>query len=117
MQKMPIIDTTKIIADDVEMEIINECINRGRLRATKPPKKGDAAYVWRMAAFYLSPNRNHQCFPITAQFYVADIWWESRRSELNTHLGWLNSVADKIVNSVPRNDQYGVNRWSKAFGG
>lgn len=41
----------------------------GVIRSTKP-RDGRAAYVWRMVAFMVSRNPQHQCMPATADFYV-----------------------------------------------
>lgn len=52
---------------EADRAIAEACLNKGKLRASKP-KEGQAAYVWRMLAFYVSPVSQHQCMPITADW-------------------------------------------------
>lgn len=104
--------------------------NEGRLRASKPPverkrvdargpqgggpyyKKtviegGETAYIWRMVAFYVSPKRQHHCMPVTADFDLPADDFDTRR-ELAER---LDDIVDKIVDTVPKEQWYGVARW------
>ena len=100
-----------------DMEIVRACIFKGKFRATKPKGKGDAPYVWRMAAFVISNNAKHWCMPMTADFDLADIWWNGCDPKLRReHTKHLDTVVDAIVNSVPKEGWYGVRRWARAMG-
>ena len=88
------------------------------LRASKPKvvkgniASGNAAYIWRMVAFYVSPRSQHQCMPVMAfcDIQIAD-YDERRRVELE-----LDEIVQAIVDCVPCQQQHGVNRWGQAFG-
>lgn len=43
----------------------------GTIRSTKP-RDGRSAYVWRMVAFMVSRNPQHQCIPAMADMYIED---------------------------------------------
>jgi hypothetical protein len=115
-----------------EREIAERCLNKGRLRATKPPTDGEAQYVWRMAAFVVSPHWKHHTLPIGAQFalprelflggltpntpgWVADM--NARAARRKARLDELDAVVDAIVDSVPRTQWHGGQRWHNAFYG
>lgn len=92
----------------------------GHLRSTKP-KDGEAAYVWRMVAFNVSPIRQHQCMPVTAEFDMPAEYWdrtdtraaaEKRRNRCKE----LDVLVDALVNSVPKEQWHGVVRWGRALG-
>ena len=90
----------------------------GRLRASKP-KDGEAAYVWRMVAFLVSPRRQHQCMPCTADFGIdfrtPEAQWDVRRvGEYCREV--LDPVVDQIVDAVDKRDWHGVKRWAEAYG-
>jgi hypothetical protein len=82
------------------------------LRKSKP-KQPAAAYVWRMVAFYVSPERIHQCMPVMAPYYlnISDHKEETKRCKE------LDVLVDKIVKSVPDEQQHGANRWLRAIYG
>lgn len=96
----------------------------GEIRASKPKVKNDnhitgkAAYVWRMVCFQVSPKPQHQCMPVTANFdlpaFDENGNWKSvisREMEKN-----LDILVKMIVDSIPKSQWYGINRWSRAFG-
>jgi hypothetical protein len=129
------IDFSKINLTGRDLEIAKACIGRdGGLRSSKP-KDGEAAYVWRMVAFSLSNNRKHWCMPVTAEFDLPEQYWapdakfrlehgieayETERSNRHearrARVKELKAIEDAIINSVPRQEWYGVRRWAKAFG-
>lgn len=52
---------------------IMACIGRGGLlRSSKPKGDGKGCYIWRMVAFMVSPQPQHQCIPFAADFDIAD---------------------------------------------
>lgn len=64
-----------------------------------------AAYVWRMVAFYVSPNSQHHCIPTTC------FWWLPKGSDGKV-MQRLNGLVDKITATVPRQEWWGVRAWS-----
>lgn len=139
---MPIIDLNALREQvtDEEFAILRRCIatqgkNKGRLRASKPmvnrqdPLSGKAAYVWRNIAFLVSPVGQHQCIPVTAEWDlpihvtlppVSDPAYsdcalakhEARRQMSKE----LDTLVDKVVNTIPKEEWYGVTRWARALG-
>lgn len=133
--QMPKINLTS--ETEEEQEILNLITNKGCLRATKPPVprkvktghpnefninhydyataedalRGKAAYVWRMAAFEISPHSAHHCMPVTATFDLPG-WAEEARVEAKC----LDRLVNRIVNSVPKSEWHGIQRWGQAFG-
>lgn len=140
---MPKIDTDKVALDvtnhEQEAQIVARILNKGALRATKPAIRKDtaneyndrcAAYTWRMVAFAISPHPAHHCMPMCAEFDLPDFgmqgvnWKDAdfgekvhaaheQRRELSKR---LDALADRIVNTVPKNEWHGVTRWAQAFG-
>ena len=130
---------TKVTMPDVSYEPVNDeekklvdlIVIKGKLRASKPktPKmyqttaghfvhydeegsiKGEAAYVWRMIAFQVSPKSVHHCMPMTASFDMSGEY-----SVRHKRTDELDVIVEKIVKSVPMENWHGVNRWGKAFG-
>lgn len=116
-----------------EFEIVDRITNKGRLRATCPPKpkfekiedgegiigyhyeyaspedrmKGHAGYVWRMVAFMISPKSEHHCMPVTVDLYLGHVKAESKV---------LDKLTDKIIDAVPIREWHGIVRWGKAIG-
>jgi hypothetical protein len=72
---------------------------------------GRTAYIWRMVCFFVSPISQHHCMPVTCDFDLPGDF-DQRRQEAKD----LDAIVDKIVNSVPKEQWYGVNRWAKALG-
>ena len=97
----------------------------GSIRSTKPKINdkesitGKSAYVWRMVVFMVSPKLQHQCMPVTASFDLPAIadngkWCSQIAREQEAE---LKNVIDAVVDSIPKNEWHGVQRWAKAFGG
>jgi len=102
-----------------KQEIINVVMKNGKgFRASKPkvdktkPITGRIAFVWRMVGFMVSPNSRHWCMPVTAEFDLCDEDWNNRKEVIED----LNVIVNEIVDSVPKEKRYGVNRWGKALG-
>ena len=72
---------------------------------------GEAAYVWRMVAFFTSPKQQHQCMPCTAEFDMG-----GEPAEQRARCKELDALVDRIVNSIPKSEWHGVRRWGQAFG-
>jgi len=139
--EMPTLDLSKTAAWPEEWQRIAKAIigRGGRIRASKPtlPRKvrkaapdtvtgsryvyaddagrlaGQAAYVWRMVAFQVSPHAEHQCMPVTATFYLEDQGsYEADRAEEKR----LDEIAKAIVDLIPPREWHGIQRWGRAFG-
>lgn len=115
-----------------ERQIAERIVNKGKLRASKPkveyisiglnsygrecfePEQvsGEAAYVWRMVAFTISPIAKHWCMPCTADFDVPGKYGEAKRARIKE----LDVLANKIIACVPKSQHYGTIRWGRAFG-
>ena len=65
---MPIINLDNL--DDQEKAIAEKIIGRGGKLRSSNPSDGEAAYVWRMVAFMVSPKPQHQCIPVSHDFGV-----------------------------------------------
>lgn len=72
---------------------------------------GEAAYVWRMVAFQVSKNHQHQCMPVMADSYL-----DGNSQERRERIKELDALVKKIVDCVPMNQWHGVKRWGQAFG-
>ena len=120
---MPTIPVEKLndsLLNSEEQKIVDMIINKGVLRSSKPKvsKKnsdpvliGKAAYVWRMVAFHISRNPQHQCMPVTADWDIVGSFDE--RKEISKQ---LDVLVDKIVNTVPPTQWHGILRWGSALG-
>jgi len=100
-----------------------------------------AAYLWRMVAFQASPISAHHCMPMCADFDIPrdlnnpnypkdkdypDRWsnsdskyWHDCKPFRDAHkalLKRLDDLADKITDTLPRNQLHGINRWGRALG-
>lgn len=135
MNSMPIINLDAANLTKEEQELAKGIVNprTGALRATKPQVKvidhgidpddpngyyhiythegGRTAYIWRHVAFMVSPRRQHQCMP-TLDFCDLDGTMEEIREESAK----LRNIADRIVETVPAEQQHGLHRWARAFG-
>lgn len=123
---MPTINLDAANLSDAERTLCSPIVaskgkNKGKLRASKPTESGDAAFIWRMVAFQVSPIPQHHCLPMCADFDIevpADMeataerfqWRRNRAKE-------LNAVAEKIVDTIPKDQWHGVQRWHRAFFG
>lgn len=74
--------------------------------------KGEAYYVWRMVAFFVSPHPEHQCTPVTAEMYLDGCGAAEHRDQAKI----LDILVDKITNLIPKDQWHGVSRWAKALG-
>ena len=74
---MPVInmDALKANLSEKDYAIAALCVSKRngewRLRASKP-SDAVASYVWRMAAFVISPISAHQCMPVGADAYIRE---------------------------------------------
>lgn len=124
---MPTINVDKVRNDapqplgPMEDMILNLIQKNGVLKASKPKatKKqsdpmliGQAAYVWRMVAFQISPNPQHQCMPVCADFDIPVRNYDERR-EITKR---LDILVDRIMNTVPVTQWHGILRWGGALG-
>ena len=115
--EMPSVNMGKIRS--AEAKKIAERIVRpdGTLRASKPATKDElgkkAAYVWRMVAFYVSPNPRHQCWPVCA---VSDLPGADWREKNDLAKNLLDTVVQEIVDAVPKEEWHGIIRWGEAWG-
>lgn len=73
--------------------------------------QGETAYVWRMVAFFISSNRQHQCMPVTAYFDL-----NGTVKEQNKRAKELDVLVDKITKLVPLHKQSGTLNWGRALG-
>jgi hypothetical protein len=110
-----------------EVTILNMIIKKdGSLKAAKPKAKkhddpdtmGKAQYVWRMVCFTVSPKRQHQCMPVTANFdlpaYDENGKWSCAVSRIMEKK--LDKLVDFIVSYIPKTEWHSIHRWGRAFG-
>jgi hypothetical protein len=116
---MPTIDVDQLPLSEEDRDIVRRIVVKGHLRASAPPTRpitadsGLAYYVWRMVAFYVSPNPRHHCMPVTADFYTPYKWGTPEQKELIARGDRIEKV---IVASIPVSQWHGVRRWGQAFG-
>ena len=126
MADMPTInvESLKNHLDSAQMEIAKACLGRNdRLRASKP-KDGFAAYVWRMVAFQVSPNSQHHCRPMTAEYgFPSDYFgrdaqgsYEESSARRKAKVAELTLIVDAMVETLPKSQWHGVKRWGRALG-
>ena len=136
-RQMPKIDVDKLqeILDPKEFAIVRRIIatrgvNKGCLRGSKPkvqnhidPLSGKSAYVWRMVAFLSSPNPQHACMPVTADFDLPIEYrdyedsYEGReqyRKDKRAMLKELDELVDKVAATMPMSE--GAMQWARGFG-
>lgn len=105
----------------------------GELRASKPQTNGNAAYVWRMVVFMVSPISRHHCMPVCADFDIevehqvpkfGTVDEATYSAEVHTHseirrnkTKHLDELVDLIVELVPVNQRHGLLRWGHALYG
>lgn len=111
-----------------DLEIALNCLNKGKLIASKPTKDGEAAYVWRMVAFTISSNPKHHCMPVTAEFDLPECYWPPRNTKYDPavaslcserrrkRIKELNVIVEAMINATPKSEWHGVKRWARAFG-
>lgn len=85
------------------------------LRRTKPYAQKPisyhcacATYIWRMTAFYLSKIETHQTQPFWAFMYLPN---DLPDEDFKILVERLNFLVNKIIQTVPVSEWYGVNRW------
>lgn len=101
-------------------EIVSQVFKSdGSLYRTKPKNAtGEAKYVWRMLAYYISTNRQHQCMPTTADFDLEALdengKWSARVAQAQSKE--LDVFVENILKTIPSDKLPGILRWRKAFG-
>jgi hypothetical protein len=141
---MPLIDLTSLQLTPLERDIASRCLNKGKLRASKPKimriksacgryafpssPSGESAYVWRMLCFYLVPYAPHCCMPAMADCDIPHIGdflnrpvfgtaeYETIRAAEREKRAGLDALVDKIMTVVPKSSWGGVMRWGRALG-
>lgn len=138
MKEMPSIDVDNILSlTEDEKNLVRGILNKGRLRASKPKvpdtikvpnperiaghdyafsseedrRRGYIAYIWREVAFCVSPYSQHHCMPVCNDFNLEGSWTEKQPK-----MDELKKIVDKVINSIPKSQWYGIARWSRAFG-
>ncbi len=120
-------------SDPQERLIVMCCLNGSKLRRTKPV--GDAIhqqyakYVWRITAFAISPEHQHQCMPVLAFCDLPlidlntgevisnnDPDWRRRSDVRNDNIKYGNDLADKLIDCFSMLEWHGVHRWERALG-
>ncbi len=102
--------------------------NKGRLRASRPPvtredvgpdpdnpnyrlwkiEGGETAYIWRMVAFYVSPQQAHHSMPITCFF---EFPLKASTPEGKALVRRLDIIVDAIVDTIHPSQWYGVHQY------
>lgn len=92
--------------------------NAGALRASKPDHaSGDSQYIWRMVAFTLSRDPKHWHMPICADLDIdVPIGVMSRSKYRTERAKHLDKIVDKVCDSIPKEQWYGVIRWKSLLG-
>jgi hypothetical protein len=117
---MPRINLDSLPLDEADKAIVRRIMNGDRLRASAPPvprpytaDAGLAYYVWRMVAFSVSPNPQHHCMPVTADFYTPYRFGTPERKAL---IARGDRIENAVVKSIPPAEWHGIRRWGNAFG-
>ena len=132
---MPKLNLTMLAAvlSAEELKLVTGIVNArtGALRASKPPIKcvwqtsvltgapvrvydlddAKTAYLWRMAAFTLSPYPAHGCLPVCAAMDLP-VYGPERRALTD----YLDTLVDRVVQTVPKAQWHGTTRWAQAYG-
>jgi len=118
VMKMPIIDLDIIGMSNDERELAVKILGReNRIRSSKP-KDGEAAYLWRMVAFDISPKRQHHCMPMMADCDMAtDVYWGTPENNERRRIRFqeLDDWAQRITKSVPVNERHGLVTWARVL--
>ena len=114
------IDLSKAQLDEWELGIAKGILKRdGTLYKSRPKNApGETQYVWRMVAFFISPEARHQCIPASAEFYLPDQFWYGEKAwdQRRELVAKLTRIVDAIVDVVPVEQRHGVMAWGRAFG-
>lgn len=95
--------------------------NDGSIRATAPKNDPFAKCLWRYVMFYISPNPQHHCMPVTADLGIprdAVQEYEGRYDfmKVNDYLQkFQKPIENEIINQVPKEQWHGVKRWANAL--
>lgn len=128
MRKMPVIlPIVQDLENDLsayDHDLVCRIVGRGgRLRSSKPTD-GESAYIWRMVTFFISSNPQHHCIPVTADFRLPDTYWRGPEGNASYYAAKrkartneLDTIVDKIINKVPKDQWHGVKCWSNALYG
>lgn len=114
----PKVDLTRFSGKTAE--IVSQVFKSdGSLYRTKPKNAtGEAKYVWRMLAYYISTNRQYQCMPTTADFDLEALdengKWSARVAQEQSKE--LDVFVENILKTIPSDKLPGILRWRKAFG-
>lgn len=117
--QMPKIDLSLTDLEGRDLEIAERCLKGdGLLRSVKPKGDGEAAYVWRLVCFSISPHPRHQYMPVCADFDLPqDPYWMPGNSTIRrARTEELDVIANKMIDVVPRKRWSGVSQWTQAVG-
>lgn len=128
-----------------DLEIAERVVFKGKLRHNKPQGDGEAAWVWRHLAFYVSPLSKHHCSPVMADLDIGpwgrsfeDMEGSTSTEKLEAWKKWLSSdermkelhdcsekrqvrkkelqvIVDRLMESVPKTQWHGVARWHRVL--
>ena len=139
---MPKINLNNIehLSDEARETVIAITKRDGSIYTSKPVNAtGLEKYIWRQLVFAVSPKKQHQSFPATADFDLYD-WLEENCDDVLTRYefrklneldkkhyytsyqkakdlrDWLRGIEDEILHLIPKEQWHGINRWGKALG-
>lgn len=82
-----------------------------RYPTTTDKTKANAAYVWRMVAFYCVNKSPYNCMPVGATFDLDGTYQEQKETKAQ-----LDLFLDKILSVIPHTEWHSANRWARALG-
>ena len=113
---LPIVDVNKIkkkftLTEEEESVILSIMYNPvngvGVIRATRPTSSPVSSWVWRSVLMFVSPEENFHSVTPSLDSYI-----ESATVDVDT----LNTIVDKIVSTIDKDQQHGSLHWKKSFG-